>query len=122
MSEDLTTFQFDEKEWSMDREVIVSDNKWMYRFTPWDRDWAKEPEPKIIANDWVQLLELLNKVWDLADLIKARFSRGYAKTVVLSWVQRGSRACGFSVVLQVSFYTTEGGVLLLRITLTLFAC
>jgi len=25
MSEDLTTFQFDEKEWSMDREVIVSD-------------------------------------------------------------------------------------------------
>jgi hypothetical protein len=34
MSEDLTTFQFDEKEWSMDREVIVSDSKWMYRFTP----------------------------------------------------------------------------------------
>ena len=70
MSEDLTTFQFDEKEWSMDREMIVSDNKWMYRFTPWDRDWAKEPEPKIIANDWVQLLELLNKVWDLG-LVKA---------------------------------------------------
>ena len=65
MSEDLTTFQLDEKEWSMDREVIVSDNKWMYRFTPWACDWAKEPEPKIIANDWVQLLELLNKVWDL---------------------------------------------------------
>ena len=37
----------------------------MYRFTPWACDWAKEPEPKIIANDWVQLLELLNKVWDL---------------------------------------------------------
>ena len=34
MSEDLTTFQFDEKEWSMDSEVIVSDDKWMYRFTP----------------------------------------------------------------------------------------
>ena len=62
MSEDLTTFQFDEKEWSMDREVIVSDNKWMYRFTPWDRDWAKEPEPKIVANLSVWKLELLNKV------------------------------------------------------------
>jgi hypothetical protein len=34
MSRDLTTFQFDEKEWSMDREVIVSDEQWMYRFTP----------------------------------------------------------------------------------------
>jgi len=34
MSRNLTTFQLDEKEWSMDREVIVSDNKWMYRFTP----------------------------------------------------------------------------------------
>jgi len=34
MSEDITTFQFDEKEWSMDNEVIVSDKQWMYRFTP----------------------------------------------------------------------------------------
>jgi hypothetical protein len=48
-----------------------------------------------VSNDcWVQLLELLNKVWDLADLIKARFSRGYAKTVVLSYFQRGDCACG----------------------------
>ena len=37
---------------------------------------------------------LLNKVWDLADLIKDRFSRGYAKTVVLSCFQRGDRASG----------------------------
>ena len=43
------------------------------------------------------MLELLNKVWDLADLIEARFSRGYAKTVFLSCFQRGDRACGFSV-------------------------
>ena len=69
MSEDLTTFQFDEKEWSMDREVIVSDNKRMYRFTPWACDWAKEPEPKIVANEMGWLLELLNKVWDLANLV-----------------------------------------------------
>jgi hypothetical protein len=41
------------------------------------------------------LLELLNKVWDLADLIEDRFSRGYAKTVAQSCFQRGSRACGF---------------------------
>ena len=52
-------------------------------------DLAKEPEPKIIANDWVQLLELLNKVCDLANLIEVRFSRGYAKTVALSCFQRG---------------------------------
>jgi hypothetical protein len=39
---------------------------------------------KFWANDWVQLRELLNKVWDLANLIKARFSHGYAKTVVLN--------------------------------------
>ena len=38
--------------------------------------------------------ELLNKVWGLADLIKARFSRGYAKTVDQSCFQRGDRACG----------------------------
>ena len=50
------------------------------------------------------MLELLNKVWDLANLIKARFSRGYAKTVDLSCFQRGDRACGLvwsaSVVLH----------------------
>ena len=40
--------------------------------------------------------EFLNKVWDLANLIKASFSRGYAKTVVLSCFQRGDRACGFN--------------------------
>jgi len=38
--------------------------------------------------------ELLNQVWGLADLIKARFSRGYAKTVAQSCFQRGDRACG----------------------------
>ena len=41
-----------------------------------------------------RLSELLNKVWGLADLIKARFSRGYAKTVDQSCFQRGDRACG----------------------------
>ena len=76
MSEDLTTFQVDEKEWSMDREMIVSDNKWMYRFTPWDRDWAKEPEPKIIANEMGWLLELLNKVWDLGLILLVGWSGG----------------------------------------------
>ena len=40
------------------------------------------------------LLELLDKVCDLANLIETRFSRGYAKTVVLSCFQRGDRACG----------------------------
>jgi hypothetical protein len=34
------------------------------------------------------LLELLNKVWDLANLIEVRFSRGYAKTVAQSYFQR----------------------------------
>jgi hypothetical protein len=48
-----------------------------------------------LPNDWVQLLELLNKVCDLADLIEDRFSRFYAKTVVLSCFQLGDRACGF---------------------------
>jgi hypothetical protein len=41
------------------------------------------------------LLELLNKVWDLG-LIEDRFSRGYAKTVVLSCFQRGYRAVGLA--------------------------
>ena len=45
--------------------------------------------PNFCANDWVQLRELLNKVCDLANLIEERFSRGYAKTVVLSSFQRG---------------------------------
>ena len=45
-----------------------------------------------VVADWVQLLELLNKVWDLVNLIEARFSRGYAKTVVLSCFQRWGRA------------------------------
>jgi len=40
------------------------------------------------------LRELLNKVWDLADLIEDRFSRGYAKTVALSCFQRWSRVFG----------------------------
>ena len=39
-------------------------------------------------------LEHLNKVWDLANLIEASFSRGYAKTVVLSCFQSGDRAFG----------------------------
>jgi hypothetical protein len=42
------------------------------------------------------LLELLNKVWDLANLIEDRFSCGYAKTVVLSCFQRWSRASGLA--------------------------
>ena len=53
------------------------------------------------------MLELLNKVCDLADLVEYRFSRGYAKTVVLSCFQRGDCACGAlwssSVVLQDSW-------------------
>jgi hypothetical protein len=39
----------------------------------------------------------LNKVWDHADLIEDRFSRGYAKTVVPSCFQRGDCACGVGV-------------------------
>ena len=39
----------------------------------------------------------MNQVYDLVNLIKARFSRGYAKTVVLSCFQRGDRACGVGV-------------------------
>jgi hypothetical protein len=42
------------------------------------------------------LLELLNKVWDLANLIEVRFSRRYAKTVAQSYFQRGYRAFGLS--------------------------
>jgi hypothetical protein len=42
------------------------------------------------------LLELLNKVCDLANLIEVRFSRGYAKTVALSCFKRWSRAFGLS--------------------------
>jgi hypothetical protein len=49
-----------------------------------------------LPNDWVQLLELLNKVWDLVNLIEARFSSGYAKTVALSCFQRGDRARGLT--------------------------
>ena len=45
-------------------------------------------------------LEHLNKVCDLANLIEASFSRGYAKTVVLSCFQRGDRACGASTKLK----------------------
>jgi hypothetical protein len=40
--------------------------------------------------------ELLNKVWDLANLIEVRFCSGYAKTVALSCFQRVYRAVGFS--------------------------
>jgi hypothetical protein len=44
------------------------------------------------------LRELLNKVCDLANLIEVRFSRGYAKTVALSFFQRGSRAFGSALL------------------------
>ena len=62
------------------------------------------PEPKIIANDWVQLLELLNKVWDLG-LLEIQLVRTNHKsesgfggsTVLVGW-------CGQ----EVSFNTTGG--------------
>ena len=66
----------------------------------WNIDWA---------NDWVQLRELLNKVWDLGLLL-----------LVVVWVVRINHICGFglgglTVLLvwcgdQVSFNTTVGGV------------
>ena len=46
------------------------------------------------ANDWVQLLELLNKVWDLGLLLLPSYSGGAYKKRGQVWFQRGYRARG----------------------------
>jgi len=50
---------------------------------------------KIIANDWVQLRELLNKVWDLGFVFAIRSLGGAYELLCQVRVQRVSRAVGF---------------------------
>ena len=76
-------------------------------------DWAKEPEPEIVANDWVQLLELLNKVWDLGLVLLPSYL--VVRTICCDrfgfcWLTVQSAFRGR----QVSFYTTVGGGVLLK--------
>ena len=51
---------------------------------------------KIIANDWVQLLRLLNKVWDLGFGLLLACSGGAYELLFMVWFRRVNRARGFS--------------------------
>ena len=55
-------------------------------------DAIQQPEPKIIANDWVQLRELLNKVWDLGLLLLLGCSGGAYELLCQVLFQRVYRA------------------------------
>ena len=59
-------------------------------------DLVKEPEPKFIANDWVQLRELLNQVWDLGLLLLLGCTGGAYELRGQVWFLRDYRARGFS--------------------------
>ena len=48
-----------------------------------------------LANDWVQLLELLNKVWDFGFSLLSAYSGGAYELLSQVWFLRVNRAVGF---------------------------
>ena len=63
---------------------------------------------KFSANDWIQLLELLNKVWGLGLVLLLACSGGAYELLFKAWFRRGDCAFGLkwfaSVVLHDSWW------------------